>query len=174
MFLIKKISLLIVCVLSTVILHAQTEEWGGKLGLSIQLGTHIDRIGVMYQLYYFKNHVQISQGADLRFNVKNLGPKGAYPEFKIQLGFQGHWLNGTEKKYLINEFSNLSSFRNSLGYSFYVYLDTKGMSQTAGAIHGQFDDFVFALDNDALGLNQIDDKYRTGGFYLGYQLDSSL
>ena len=173
MQIINKIFLLIVCFFSVLTLHGQ-EDWGGKVGLSIQLGSHIDRIGLMYQFYYFNNNIQLSQGSDVRFNLKNLGPKGSYAEFKIQIGLQGQWLEGQNIKYLYNEFSNLSPYRNSAGYSFYVYLDNKGMSQTTGAIHANFDDFLFAIDNDALGLNQVDDKYRTGGFYVGYQVDSAL
>lgn len=148
------------------------EDFGLNFGLSIQFGTHIDRIGLMYQVYYFNKHLSLSQGSYIHWNIKSLGPKGAYPEGKFQFGIQGQWIENDKPKYLLNEFSNISPYLNSMGYSFYIYLDKKRMSQTTGAIHGTFSNIVFAVDNDALGLNQIDDKFRTGGFFAGILLDS--
>lgn len=148
------------------------EDFGLNFGVNIQFGTHVNRLGLMYQVYYFNEHVSLSQGSYIHWNLKSLGPKGSHPEAKFQFGIQGQWIENDLPKYLLNEFSNMSPYLNSMGYSFYIYLDKKKMSQTTGAIHGTFSNIVFALDNDALGLNQIDDKYRTGGFFVGLLMDS--
>ncbi len=150
------------------------EEFGGKLGVNIQFGTHIQRFGLMYQIYYYKNHVQVSNGIYAHFNVKNLGPPGSHAEMQFHFGIQGQWISTDNQKYLLNETSNMSPFLNSIGYSFYWYVSENQTSQTTGSLYGAFDSFLFSLNNDAFGLNQIDDKFRTGGFYLAYQVDSVL
>lgn len=148
--------------------------FGGKLGLNIQFGTHIQRFGFMYQIYYYEELLQFSNGAYFHFNKKNLGPDEPYVEIQNQFGLQVHWLEGDQPKYYYNELANLSPYRNSLGYSFTLYWSGNSLSQSAGIIHVALDDFQAAIGNDAFGLNQVEDKFRTGGIYLGYQVDSAL
>ena len=150
------------------------EGYGGKIGVNIQFGTHIQRVGVMYQLYYYTNHVQFSNGLYAHFNIKNLGPTSPHAEVQMNFGVQGQWLKTEKEKYLVNETSNLSPFLNSMGYCFYWFVAGNQTSQTTGAIYGAFDAYHFAVNNDAFGLNQVDDKFRTGGFFLGYQVDSVI
>jgi len=154
-------------------LNAQ-ENWGGKIGINFQFGTHIQRLGLMYQVYYYNNTGQVSQGIYVHYNFKNLGPKGGYAEAKFHLGAHVHWGKSTYKKYQFNELSNLSPHDYKAGYSFYVYLDGKELSQTTGNLQLGLKEFEIAVDNDAFGTNPYADKFRTGAFYISYQVDSLL
>ena len=82
------------------------ENYGGKVGLNFQFGSHIQRLGLMYQLYYFNNMGQVSQGVYLHYNFRNFGPRGGYLEAKFHIGVQGHWGKSSYKKYQFNELSN--------------------------------------------------------------------
>lgn len=154
-------------------LNAQP-QFAWKAGLNFQLGTHIQRLGLMYQVFVYGNAFQVSQGVWAHFNFKNLGPKGIYPEMKMFAGFQYSWNPEPGEKYMLSEFSNLTNRINHLGYNFYWYLDKLKMSQTAGALHLNINQVLFVIDNDAFGLNAIDDKFRTGGSYIGFQKDSMM
>lgn len=167
-----RLAILITLLLSICSKSSAEEDFGFNFGLNIQFGTHVNRLGLMYQLYYFNKHVSLSHGSYFHWNLKSLGPKGSYPEAKFQFGAQGQWIENDMPKYFLSEFSNMSPYLNSMGYSFYIYLDKRNMSQTTGAVHGTFSNIVFAVDNDAFGLNPIDDKYRTGGFFAGFLMDS--
>ncbi|MEQ9064766.1 MAG: polymorphic toxin type 23 domain-containing protein [Vicingaceae bacterium] len=168
-----KVWLLILASCYFFFVHAQFDN-GGKIGIDISLGTHIQRIGLMIGLYGYNNFMEVNSALHVHYNFRNLGPRGQHMEAIGILGIQGHWGRARRKKFFFNEYSNMSPFLNSSGYTFYLFLSGNKTSQTAGAIHVNIDAFQFSLFNDALGLNQIDDKYRTGGFSFSYQVDSML
>ena len=148
-------------------------NWGGKVGISFQFGSHIQRLGLMYQLYVYNAFAQLSQAAYIHYNFRNLGPRGGYFEAKFHFGFLAHWLEGSRKKYFFNEVYDMSPYRNALGYSLYAYRDGISLSQTTGAFVLQADAFQFVFDNDVFGFSSTDDKFRTGGFYAAYSIDST-
>jgi hypothetical protein len=150
------------------------ENWGGKLGLSLQIGTHYRKLGGMFQVYYFNNFMQVNYGGYVHYFFRNLGPRGGGLEVVNFIDLQGHWGNSGIDKFTFNEFSNLAPHQNSAGYCFYLFISGNQTSQTTGAIHFTADALQIAIHNDALGLNQVDDKFRTGGFCIGYQVDSAI
>jgi hypothetical protein len=168
-------SVVLSCILVFISLAAVAQDtWGGKIGLSLQFGTHYRKLGAMYQIYYYNNFAQFNYGGYVHYAFRNLGPKGGGVEFVNFLDAQAQWGNSGIEKYTFTEFSNLSPHKYSAGYCLYLFISGKQTSQTTGAIHFTSDALQIAILNDALGLNQVDDKFRTGGFYVGYQVDSAL
>lgn len=147
------------------------ENLGVKLGVNISFGTHVSRLGLMYQLYYFKDLVQLSNGATIHYNLKNIGPKGKYWEAKMYGGFQ--FYGGEEywtDTYLISEYSLMAPKLYSGGYLFQYYFDKVATSQAAGGFHFKAGHFSMVMENDLFGFYKgHHDKYRTGAFLFAWQ-----
>ena len=145
---------------------------GGKLGLSLNLGSHYRKAGIMVSFYAFNNAAEVNSALYINLVGKNIGPRGKMLELVGLIGIQGHWGEARRKKFFFDEYCNMSPHAYSIGYTFYQFISGQGTSQSTGSIHVNIDAFQFALANDALGTNQVDDKFRTGGFSFSYQVDS--
>lgn len=153
--------------------HAKGQsDFGGRFGLSIQFGTHFQRIGTFYQVYYFKGALQASHGGHLHFNFRNLGPKEKGLELQVHGGLIYLWgerISWERKQF--SEISVMAPNRNAAGYVFKYYFDGVGTSQATGTIHVCFNRAGVAFENDLFGGFSLDDKFRTGAFLLAYQID---
>lgn len=172
----KKIALCIFHLLLICTIRANNDNFGGKIGLSFQFGTHIQRIGLMYQIYYFNNISQIGHGTSLHFNRKALGAKGAGLELQSQASIQLFWGESAEyKKHLLNEFSLLAEEQYAAGLLYKFYYDKVESSQATGSIFCQINRVGFVMENDFLSFtNGHEDKFRTGSIAFSYTHDSLL
>jgi len=149
-------------------------NFGGKAGISLDLGTHFQRIGILYEIYCLNSFVQINHGTRLLYNRRNLGPKKPGIEIQFHLGGQYQWGNETfKKRYLLSEYSLMSDNPYSAGYMYMLYLDQMKTSQASGAIFFNIKDLGFIFENDFLGIwKGYEDKYRTGALAVSYISDS--
>jgi hypothetical protein len=171
---ILKLSFLILSVLALACQYSEAKnELGAKGGLSFQIGAHIQRIGFMYQMYYFTGSVQLSHGSLVHFNRKNLGPIKRGFEFQSNIGLQAFWGAGsTADRYLFNEYSLLAGKPYAAGYVFKIFLDQVETSQTTGGLFLHANNFGMVFENDLFGGPRgYQDKYRTGALALSYQAD---
>ncbi len=146
---------------------------GGKVGLSFQIGTHVNRVGIMYQVYYYKNFVQLTQSGYYYFNLKNLGPKGQGFESQFQIGALLYWGKKLDKRrYLFSDWSKMGDKAYAFGYSYKYYDDQIKTTQSTGAFILHTYDFELVVENDFFGSSGNDDKYRTGAVTLSYSFDS--
>ena len=146
----------------------------GRIGLTVQLGTHIQRLGLNYQLYYIVNNIQLNQGAYIYFNRKNLGPQKKGFELQTNIGFQ--YTFGSEiqnNRYYFSEYTLMTKYKKGTGFMYTLFLDQVNTSQSVGAVFFNFNRFGFIFQNDFLGIYKgYEDKYRTGAFSVSYILDS--
>ncbi len=150
-------------------LGCKASDFGTKLGATIQFGTHIQRIGLSYQLYFSDNFYQINQGASFYFNKKELGPNIPCRELQFFGGFQCGFNNSSKKIYFINEYTRVSPKESSIGYLFRYYYNNINTCQATGEILFTSKHWSFILQNDILGfIKGHQDKYRTGAFAFLY------
>lgn len=144
-------------------------DWGVKIGVSVNIGTHFNRIGFMAQTYYYNSFVQGNLGFQSYYNLRTLGPKITSWELVPNIGAHFYW-DSKNANYYNPEFSTISiqtSSPYSIGYAFKYYLDTKGTSQAVGLFVLNIKNLVFATENDIF-VFKGDDKYRTASFTLQY------
>lgn len=152
----------------------QKENYGANVGIVIAFGTHFNRLGVVIGSYYQSNHFQLSPELRLYFNAKSLGPKSQYFEAVTSIGIlYGYSKSQTlDTNYFYSPISNQTSYKNSIGYSFNIYLNSKNTTQQTGIIALQWSHFSFIIENDLFARPKFD-RYRTGAFLLQYQKNKS-
>lgn len=145
------------------------ENFGFCVGANIALGSHIQRIGINLNTYWFYDFVQINGGVRLYRNIKNLGPSGEYNEAVVSGGLV--LSAGKKNKHhnpFINSYSNQTKRKFSFAYSYNAYFNKKQTSQQTGIVALQFDEFSLITENDILAKPFLD-RFRTGAILLQYQ-----
>jgi hypothetical protein len=154
-------------------LGQEKDQLAAKLGLAFQFGTHVNRIGLMYQVSYYNNLTCLTQSGYLHFNVKNLGPNKKGFEIQLQAAARVLWGEHiSDPMYQFNELSVIAPYKNSAGYAFKYYIDQVRTTQATGALMLQFGRFEAMAENDFFSLLTNDDKFRTGAIMLAYRFDS--
>lgn len=174
-FSVKALSILTCFLLSATFSQSQElerEGWGIKAGISMNIGTHFQRIGLMFQGYYFNSFVQGNAGTQAYYNFRTLGPRVKSWEIVPNIGAHVYW-GSQEEEYFNADFSAISIQSKSpyaLGYSLKYYWDTKGTSQPTGLITVNIQNVIFSTENDIF-IMAGEDKYRTGSLTLQYHKD---
>ncbi len=153
--------ILILCFTS---IQSKADNFGAKVGAIVQFGTHIQRIGLTYQIYYSNNFYQLNQGSAYYFCKKELGPPLPCKEFQSFAGLQLAYNKANINTFFfLNEYSRLTHKNNSIGYIFRYYHNNINTSQTTGELLFSAHNFSFIFQNDILGFFKgHQDKYRTG------------
>jgi len=152
--------------------NAQTiekESWGIKGGISINIGTHFQRIGLMLQGYYFNSFAQGNAGVQTYYNFRTLGPRVKSWEVVPNIGAHVYW-GSQDEDYFNPDFSTISIQSMSpyaLGYSFKYYWDTRGTTQPSGLITVNIQNVIFSTENDIFVMAG-EDKYRTASATIQY------
>ncbi|MBI9062012.1 MAG: hypothetical protein JEZ14_08475 [Marinilabiliaceae bacterium] len=163
---------ILICLLLIVFIGSGSCEngFGGKVGITFQLGTHVRRIGVMYQLYYFQELVQVSHGSSFQYVFKGLGPSLKRGEIQTFGGVQFYGGSSTDyTRYMLNEYSLMVGKTISGGYIWRYYFDQIKTSQATGGIQFTANGLTVVIENDLFGFYKgHHDKYRTGAFAVMY------
>jgi len=146
-----------------------------RLGLIVEYGTHVNRLGVLASTATQYSATQFN--AELRgyFNFKTLGP--------AQKGYETAWSIGVAQGFgrgfvtdnpLIDSHYFDSGKRFTLGYTFTKYDDRIETSQGTGSVFFAHRDFFFNFENDLFGNTHGRDRFRTGGVSFHYYYDRWL
>ena len=142
--------------------------FGFQAQLTLQLGAPINAIGMQTNFFYAHNHFQVATGWQSKFYTSGLGPKGLFLENRLH--FSGN-LSWGKNRYVNRPFMNpilqFTDKRNSLGYAYYWFWDTRKTSQRSGAWLLQIDRAFIYFEND-LFAGQGRDRFRTGTLQLMY------
>ncbi|MDO9001669.1 MAG: polymorphic toxin type 23 domain-containing protein [Bacteroidota bacterium] len=142
---------------------------GFNVGANVAIGTHFQRFGLNINFFYLNNFFQTNSEIRTYFSFKNLGPKFIYPEIIFA---QGVVLGYGAKQSFFNPFitsiSNQTGLKNSVAYSYNIYLNKIKTSQVTGIASFQFDKISLIIENDILAKPMLD-RYRTGGILIQYQ-----
>lgn len=146
---------------------------GDKLGFNISanfaLGTHFQRLGLNFNLFYVQKAVQLNSEVRSYFSFKNLGPGKIYTEFVFSQGIVvAYGKNTIYGNPFFNSVSNQTGKKNSFGYSYNYYFNKVATKQVSGIVALQFGNMSFITENDILA-KPILDRFRTGAMLLQYQ-----
>ncbi|MGH1336929.1 MAG: polymorphic toxin type 23 domain-containing protein [Aureispira sp.] len=147
--------------------------WGTQVGVSIGLGTHHSRIGLLARAFAHWEHIQVNLELAGFYQAQALGTQTQGFEGQFRAGVLGTW--GHKNTFWENPFlrvtGNQTNRPYAVGYSFNGYWDNQKTSQCTGTFALQIRQFHLLMENDFLAfLNQ--DKYRTGALGLYFQQGS--
>jgi len=160
------------CVIKATALSAQPiqqDNFGATIGLTVNFGTHVNRIGAQFQGYYRKDFAQINVGLRGFYNFTSLGPKIKRPELQTTTGIViGYGNRDSTDNNFLHTVSNQTYRNYSVGYAYNFYFENQ-TKQRSGTIGVSFGEVEFIVENDAFSF-QGKDRYRTGGLLLSYRM----
>ncbi len=137
-----------------------------QVGIVVDIGSHENEIGLEIKSTYVLAFSQFQAGGRLSYVLNSYGKRLHFLDSRIFLGASilgGKTRPTIEIDPIINNLSNNSTYRNSLGFSYLWYFDTKGTSQRSGAFGLTLNNWSVYLENDVFG-GQSEDRYRTAHF----------
>ena len=147
-------------------------RFGANVGINLAFGTHVQRLGVVFNAYYVNDHFQANAETRFYFNIKNLGPKKQYCEAVTSLGaLYGYDVRKNYFNPFLSSISNQTQYRNSVAYSYNAYWNKIKTKQRTGIIALQFDKISLISENDLLAPPSLD-QFRTAAFLIQFQQDS--
>ena len=170
LFNVKKFLLSVLFGLTFFGLHAQGQFVGFSAGLSFDLGTKVNRVGISAGAYYTYNFAQVNASFKAYYNFQSLGLKQKTPEIQLGGGINfGYGKRDTLRNRFTGLGENNTEYLNSFGYSYTRYWDRNQTSQSTGLFNIQIREFRFLTENDLFGAGKgWRDRFRTGAFLVDY------
>jgi len=147
----------------------QNKNIGFNISANFAVGTHFQRLGLNFNLFYLNKSLQTNSEVRMYFSFKNLGPKFIYEELVLSQGLV--FAYGSKQDFynpFINSVSNQTTRKNSIAYSYNYYINKIKTRQVTGIAAFQFNSVSVILENDILA-KAILDRFRTGAFLIQYQ-----
>ena len=155
-------------------LTAQTDandNIGAKVGLSFNLGTKLNRIGLMAGIYYQEDFYQFNLVTNHYYCFNSWGPD--LKKWESQLGFGATLAYGKHRHQ--NKFISLTGNQTArpygISFAYKWYWDNIQSSQRTGILALHFNHISIISENDAFAGNGSD-KFRTGGTSIIYSKDN--
>jgi len=145
------------------------DHFGGSIGLSITVGSHVNAVGINVNTYYTDHFYQVNLGTRFWFFERNLGNRKRSWENRSVAGIV--LLAGKDERIIDFELDGLNhqtSKNLGLGYNFVLYHDGTQTSHRAGGFGIHIREFALYHENDIFGFEGRD-RYRTGQFHFSYQ-----
>lgn len=149
------------------------DQAGITFGIALDLGTHYNRVGIYANCYYHFDYAQFNFNPRYYYTFKSLGSRQRGNEWQIKLGAVGAFGPlGTDENHFLSPVGNQTSRVYSVAYAYNIYLDQFRTSQRSGTIGFQLHKWSVYTENDILAGKGLD-RFRTGAFHIGYDVDSS-
>jgi len=142
-----------------------------QVGVSVNFGTHVNRVGGVVGVYYVEDAWQANLNFRYYYHYKNLGPPLAHSEFQIDAGILGAFgVKNNRENSFFHPLSNQTGRKYSFGYVQKWYITTIESSQRSGAFSIGLGNFEIIHENDFLAYG-VKDRFRTSGFSINYVID---
>ena len=149
----------------------ENDHWGIQVGISADLGTHINQIGLRIQGYYMIEFVQVNIGNHIRFNSTHFGQRENFVTQRINTGLV---LMGGRKfsspQLILDGLNHQSQNEFAVAYNYLWYFDNIGTSQRSGGWGLHIQQLSIYVEND-LFAGSGRDKFRTSHASISYHDD---
>lgn len=151
------------------------DDFGGRVGAVIQLGKPINRVGLVANIFYHYDFVQVNLEWRGHYNFSNYGPpqKGWEQQLTTGVIFAAGKKDKEHIPFVMPFFQQMGR-KYAITYALHFYKDYIGTSQRTGTIALQFDRVHIVVENDAFGSFVGGDEFRTGAFSVFYQNKNEL
>lgn len=144
-------------------------NFGFQAGLLVNIGTHVNSVGVNVGFYYSDFFYQFNVNSQLKFNATSYGNRLNFWENRNAFGLV--LLAGKqnlEPDFQLDGLNHQTNFSKGIAYNYLIYYDQAKTSQRSGAwaIHVNY--FTLAIENDVFG-NQQKDRFRTHTMQATYR-----
>lgn len=147
------------------------ERLGTSVGLILNLGTHINRVGVSVNAYYTDYFYQVNAGSIFTLNLNGYGSRKKFWESRSSLGLM---LLGGKRQitpdFQLDGLLHNTFYNYGIGYNYLWYYDNAGTSQLSGGWSAHIKNFSILFENDVFG-GQAKDRFRTGHLTFNYRYD---
>jgi hypothetical protein len=145
------------------------KHFGISLGLTFNVGTHVNNVGINVNTYYTDYFYQFNLGQSFTLNAINFGKRTHFWESRSSAGL--NLMAG--KRNLTPDFQMNGLFHNTtynygLGFNYLLYKDNAGTSQLSGGWAIHLKNTSLLVENDVFG-GQAKDRFRTGHFAVSYR-----
>lgn len=143
-------------------------QFGGKIGLVLELGTHKNSIGVELNAFYTDHFYQVNVGNRFVFSNKSLGGRRNFIENRTNIGailYAGK--KQTQADFEIANLNRQTNFNTGIGYQYLIYWDNAQTSQLSGAFVAHIREFSLYWENDIFG-GRGKDRFRTNEIQMSY------
>jgi hypothetical protein len=138
--------------------------------LCTSIGSHRTELGFSVGNYAIAGDVQVNTCGKFVYCFRNIGKRKNFWQATLQggllVGFGNDWQSIINKQFLSVEKSMLPK-KNSIGYVYSYYADSKGTSQATATICLQHQHWQLFSENDGFAFLPFD-RYRTGSFVVCY------
>lgn len=145
------------------------QRLGASVGLLINVGTHVNSIGLSVNTYYKDYFYQVNAGSSFTFNLTSYGGRKKFWESRNSLGLI--LLAGKKQvmpDFQLNGLLHNTSYNYGLGYNYIWYFDNAQTSQLSGGWAAHIKSFSVLFENDVFG-GQAKDRFRTGHLAFTYR-----
>lgn len=145
----------------------------GMGGLSFRFGSYVNQVGIIAQLAYLEDFIQVNSHVRLTYNVSQLGPRPRIPgwEFQASIGAVVAYGPNYPVQPFLSPVSSQLGRRYATGYAWTYYRDQMKTSQWTATIGQHASDFSIISENDAY-TGFIDDRFRTGTLAVLYRIEN--
>ncbi len=144
---------------------------GGKVGLSFNIGTKLNRIGLMAGVYGYKNFAQLNLVTYNYYCFNSWGPNRKKWESQFSIGATFACGKHREQNKFISATGNQTARPFAISFAYKWYTDNIESSQLTGIVALHFDHVSIISENDAFA-GTGSDKFRTGGTSIIYTKDN--
>ena len=145
-------------------------------GLSLQFGTHLNRLGLSGHLFYVRDFAQVNLHWRGTYQLSGWGPRNPALsgwETQASLGLALSW---GQVDSLPNPFVSPVSLQTGrfygVAYAYNFYFDQYQTTQRTATFGLHLYRLQIATENDAL-IGGIDDRYRTGSLQIHYRFPTT-
>lgn len=149
----------------------QSDKFGLSAGIVLNVGTHVNSIGLSVKTYYSDYFYQFNVGSSVTWNLKSYGERQKYWESRSYFGLV--LLGGTRDNTIdfhVDGLNHQTNYTNGIAYNYLWYYDNAGTSQLSGAFALHLDKLSICFEND-LFAGQGKDRFRTASLFFNYRYD---
>lgn len=146
-----------------------SEHFGGSVGVVLNMGTHVDAIGINLKGFYTDYFFQLNAGSTFYFRPKSYGGRTNFWESRTVFG--AVLLAGKKEQtpnLMLDGLNHQTPYNLGLAYNFILYHDNRNTSQRSGAWGFHIKRFSLFHENDFFG-GRGEDRFRTGLGLLNYR-----
>lgn len=145
------------------------QHFGASVGLLLNIGTHVNSIGVSVNTYYQDYFYQFNVGSTFTLSGYSYGSRKNFIESRNSVGLV--LLAGKREitpDFQLNGLMHNSTYNYGVAYNYIVYYDNAGTSQLSGGWGAHIKNLSILFENDVFG-GQAKDRFRTGHLTFNYR-----
>lgn len=146
-------------------------HFGAQLGLSLNIGSHVNSVGIRTQGYYSDYFFQVNAGTSFNFYVRGYGDRKKFIENRSVLGLV--LMGGKQEMpvdFIFDGLNHQGAHNLGIGYNYIFYRDNAGTSQNSGGFALHIKQFSIYHENDFFA-GKAGDRFRTAHFFVSYRTD---